>query len=111
MIFGMTNLCKNDSPDLIRRALEIIGDKYSALIIRMMHEKPQRFKDLEQTIVGISPRTLSQRLSMLESNGIIDKNPCPESPGRCQYELTQSGKDLDQVIHSMAEWSKHNLPV
>ena len=105
----MTNSCKNDSPELIRKALEIIGDKYSALIIRMMHEKPQRFKDLEQAIKGISPRTLSQRLSMLEMHGIIDKAQCPESPGRCHYQLTQSGKDLDQVIHSMAEWSRHNL--
>ena len=106
MIFAMTDLCKNDNPDQIKCALAIIGDRYSALLIRLMHDGPARFKDFEEGIEGISPRTLSQRLSMLEENGIIEKNTCPDSPGRNQYELTEAGNDLDKVLHSMAEWSK-----
>ncbi len=106
----MTNLCKNDGSDSIKTALKILGDKYSALMIKFMHEKPQRFKDFEQNIPGISPRTLSQRLAMLETSGIISKHVCPDSPGRNQYELTQAGQDLDQVIHCMANWGeKHSI--
>lgn len=102
----MNTLCKNDKPELLAQVLQIIGDKYSALLIRSMHDEPQRFKDFEEKIEGISPRTLSQRLSTLEAQGVICKEVCPESPGRSQYELTQAGKDLDEVLHAMANWSK-----
>ncbi len=105
----MTDLCTKDKPEELRQALAIIGDKYSALLIRLMHEEPQRFKDFEQAIPDISPRTLSQRLVMLEEKGILEKKTCPTSPGRNHYELTQAGKDLDAVLHSMAEWSKKHL--
>lgn len=106
----MTDLCKNDAPDSIKAALEIIGDKYTALLIRYLHESPKRFKDFEDKIEGISPRTLSHRLSMLEEHGIIEKNTCPESPGRCQYELTTSGKGLDEVVHALAKWGRGHSP-
>jgi len=102
----MTDSCKNDSLDSIRCALGIIGDRYTALLIKSMHDGPMRFKDFEKTIDGISPRTLSQRLTMLEEQKIIEKGTCPESPGRLHYKLTQSGLDLDGVIHSLAEWGK-----
>ena len=105
----MKDMCTGDSPEQLKRTLAIIGDRYSALLIRLMHDKPQRFKDFEQAIPEISPRTLSHRLSMLEENGIAEKNTCPDSPGRCQYELSQAGQDLDDVLHSMAEWSKKHL--
>ncbi len=102
-------MCKQDSPEELKQTLEIIGDKYSALLIRLMHDSPQRFKDFETAIPQISPRTLSHRLAMLEDKGIIEKNTCPDSPGRCHYELSDAGKDLDAVLHSMAEWSKKHL--
>ena len=102
----MTDLCKNDNPDQIKCALAIVGDRYSAIMIRLMVDGPQRFKDFEEGVEGISPRTLSQRLTMLEDNGIIEKNTCPDSPGRCHYELTEAGRDLDTVLHSMAEWGR-----
>ena len=107
----MTDLCKNDNPEQIKCALAILGDRYTALLIRSMHDGPKRFKDFEQEIDGISPRTLSQRLTMLEENGIAEKNQCPDSPGRSHYELTESGRDLDAVLHSMAEWSRKHVKV
>ncbi len=51
----MNDMCKNDNPALLKQVLEIIGDKYSALIIRMMHDDPQRFRDFEEKIDGIAP--------------------------------------------------------
>src|SRR6056297_2599720 len=100
----MNSLCTNDKPECIKQTLDIIGDKYSALMIRQLNEGPKRFKDFESNIEGISPRTLSMRLSMLEEKGIISKDTCPDSPGRCQYELTNAGKELDSVVHAMAQW-------
>jgi DNA-binding HxlR family transcriptional regulator len=107
----MTEMCTNDSPELIKQTLGILGDKYTALLIRLMHDSPCRFKDFEEKIPGLSPRTLSQRLDMLVQNGIAEKTTCPSSPGRYQYELTQAGVDLDDVLHSMAIWSKKHLKV
>ncbi len=106
----MNDMCKNDNPELLKQVLCILGDKYSALLIRLMHDEPQRFKDFENKIEGISPRTLSQRLAMLEEHGVIEKNICPDSPGRFHYELSEAGKDLDEVLHSMAAWSRKHSP-
>lgn len=105
----MNDLCINDSPEQLKCALAIIGDRYSALLIRLMHDEPRRFKDFEAAIPGISPRTLSHRLAMLEENHIIEKTTCPDSPGRNHYELTDAGKDLDSVLHAMAEWSQKHV--
>lgn len=100
----MNSLCIKDNPECIKETLAIIGDKYSALLIRVLNEGPKRFKDFEASVPGISPRTLSMRLAMLEEKGIVSKDMCPDSPGRCQYDLTDSGKELDSVVHAMAEW-------
>lgn len=105
----MSSLCESDKPELVQQTLEIIGDRYSALLIRLMHDQPRRFKDFEKLVPGISPRTLSQRLAMLEETGIVDKTTCPSSPGRSHYELTQAGKDLDEVLHAMASWARNHL--
>ena len=105
----MSDMCTSDNPEQLKCALAILGDRYTALLIRLMHDSPQRFKDFEKAIPEISPRTLSQRLTMLEDNGIIEKNTCPDSPGRRQYELTEAGHDLDAVLHTMAEWGRKHL--
>lgn len=102
----MTTLCNNDEPQAVQSALAILGDKWSALILRMLHEGPKRFKDFEQNLDGMSPRTLSQRLDKLVCGGIIQKHTCPASPGYFEYSLTQKGADLDPIIHAMALWGK-----
>lgn len=100
----MTKNCGKDCPEAIRFTLSVIGDKYSALILRMLHEGEKRFKDFEHEIPDMSPRTLSQRLDRLQELSVIDKVTCKESPGRYSYVLTQNGRELNDVIHSMAVW-------
>ena len=100
----MNSKCPQDAPEFVKRTLCIIGDKYSALILRKLHEKPQHFSDFEKHISGISPRTLSQRLEMLTNEGIIEKAEVKSA--RPPYQLTQAGIDLDSVIHAMATWGK-----
>lgn len=101
----MVPLCNQDQPESIEKALIILGDKWSALILRLLHESPRRFKEFEH-LLEISPRTLSQRLEHLQAEGVINKTTCPSSPGYSQYEITQKGLELDPAIHAMALWGK-----
>lgn len=101
----MTPLCDQDQPENIESALLILGDKWSALILRLLHASPRRFKDFEH-LLDISPRTLSQRLEHLQAAGVVERQTCPESPGYFQYHLTKKGLALDPIIHEMALWGK-----
>lgn len=89
----------------IAKALGILGDKWSPLLIRELTLCPQNFSDLEKLLVGISPRTLSQRLSMLVEQDIVDKRMYCEHPPRYSYQLTPKGQDLQTILQDMARWS------
>lgn len=84
--------------------MEVLGNKWTALILRDLSKGPQRFSELERSIKGMSPRTLSQRLDDLESHQIITKQCFAEVPPRVEYTLTQKGKDLVPVLKQMAMW-------
>lgn len=88
----------------IASAMDIIGNKWTALILRDLAAGPQRFGELEKSVGTINPRTLSQRLDDLEQHGIITKQACNESPTRPEYCLTQKGRDLIPVLEQMAAW-------
>jgi DNA-binding HxlR family transcriptional regulator len=77
---------------------EIIGSKWTAIIVHDLSEGPRRFSELERSCPGISPRTLSERLRLLEHDGIIDKHA---SARRAEYELTQKGTALLPIIEEM----------
>lgn len=88
----------------IAGAMEIIGNKWTALILRDMTTGPKRFTEFERSIEGINPRTLSQRLDDLEEHGIITKQSFAEMPPRCEYSLTEKGNDLVPILQQMAVW-------
>ena len=88
----------------VNSALQVIGDKWSGLIITRLLDGAQRFSELEQYL-GIGPRTLSQRLDSLEERKIISKQVFAEAPPRVEYTLTDKGRDLLPILQSMAEWS------
>lgn len=91
-------------PGCITSALKIIGDKWTALIIRDLASAPSTFGELETNLVGISPRTLSQRLDFLMEEQIITKTLYCQHPPRYNYSLTEKGAELENVLFSMAEW-------
>lgn len=88
----------------IASAMEIVGNKWTALILRDLAAGPKRFGALEKSVGNINPRTLSQRLDDLEQHGIISKDACSESPSRPEYCLTAKGQDLIPVLQQMAAW-------
>jgi len=88
----------------IAGAMEIIGNKWTALILRDLFSGPKRFCELEKSVGGINPRTLSQRLDDLEAHGIITKQSFAEVPPRTEYTLTKKGHDLLPILQQMATW-------
>ena len=83
---------------------EIIGAKWTALLVHDLSEGPRRFSQLEHSCAGISPRTLSERLRVLEDEGIVERRRYPESPPRVEYELTDKGNALLPIIDAMREF-------
>ena len=88
----------------IASAMQIIGNKWTALLLKELATGPKRFCALEDGVGGINPRTLSQRLDDLEKHGIINKQSFAEVPPRTEYSLTAKGKDLIPVLRQMAAW-------
>lgn len=88
----------------VAASAEIIGAKWTALLVHDLSEGPRRFSELERSCVGISPRTLSERLRVLEDEGIVERRSYPESPPRVEYELTDKGRALLPIIDAMREF-------
>lgn len=97
-------ITEQSQPACIQTTLRIMGDKWTALILRDLTDGTNTFSCLEVSLVGISPRTLSQRLDMLETEGIIEKRQYCERPPRSKYLLTSKGCELQDVLTKMAEW-------
>jgi len=93
----------------VARTAEIIGGKWTLLIIRDLVSGVKRFNQLERSLHGISPKTLSERLRSLEEEGIIVRQTFAEVPPRVEYSLTEKGYDLVGVIESMRGFGKRWL--
>ena len=83
---------------------DLLGSKWTALLVHDLSEGARRFTELEHACPGISPRTLSERLHMLEQEEIVARQSYPESPPRVEYALTQKGKDLLPIIEAMSKF-------
>src|SRR3954470_6671105 len=83
---------------------ELIATKWTPLIVHDLSEGPRRFMALEHACPGISPRTLSERLDMLEAQGVLVRHSYPESPPRVEYELTDKGRALLPIIREMRKF-------
>ena len=83
------------------RTAEIVCGKWTLLVIRDLAEGRSRFCELERSLHGISPRTLSLRLRALEEEGILERQTYPEVPPRVEYALTEKGRALVPLIESM----------
>lgn len=85
----------------VARCAEIIGSKWTALLVHDLSEGPRRFTDLRRSCPGISPRTLSERLKELEADEIVTRQSYAETPPRVEYELTDKGRGLLPIIQEM----------
>jgi DNA-binding HxlR family transcriptional regulator len=83
------------------RTAEIVCGKWTLLVIRDLAEGRSRFCELERSLQGISPRTLSLRLRALEEEGVVERQTFPEVPPRVEYALTDKGRALVPLIEDM----------
>ncbi len=105
MLYQMNEqITQQDQPTCIQTTLRIMGDRWTALILRDLSDGTNTFSCLEVSLKGISPRTLSQRLDMLLCEGVIEKQQYCKHPPRSKYVLTEKGSELQSVLTKMAEW-------
>jgi DNA-binding HxlR family transcriptional regulator len=88
------------------RTAEVVCGKWTLLIVRDLAEGSARFCELERSLEGISPRTLSLRLRALEEEGIVARHTYPEVPPRVEYALTEKGEALVPLIEDMRRYGK-----
>lgn len=92
--------------------LNVIGERWTLLVIRdLLRRGPRRFQDLETSLSGVSPNTLSARLKRLEQAGVIERRFYAEHPPRAEYILTDKGRALGPIVLAMKKWGEtYELP-
>jgi DNA-binding HxlR family transcriptional regulator len=101
-------MASNDRCPVCRTA-DVICGKWTLLLIRDLAEGRTRFCELERSLAGISPRTLSLRLRALEEEGIVERHTYPQVPPRVDYSLTDKGRALVPIIEDMRRYGKRWL--
>ena len=88
------------------RTADIVCGKWTLLLVRELAEGCSRFCELERSLAGISPRTLSLRLRALEEEGIVARATFPAVPPRVEYSLTEKGNALLPIIDDMRSYGE-----
>jgi DNA-binding HxlR family transcriptional regulator len=91
------------------RTADVVCGKWTLLLVRDLAEGCSRFCELERSLAGISPRTLSLRLRALEDEGIVARHTFPEVPPRVEYALTEKGRALLPIIEDMRAYGEQWL--
>lgn len=97
-------------PCPLASSLDIIGDKWSLLVIRDLFFGKKTFGEFQKSPEHIPSNILAERLKRLEASGIIDKTAYQQRPVRYAYILTEKGKDLGTVMKAMVDWGNKHIP-
>jgi DNA-binding HxlR family transcriptional regulator len=104
------NELRNEHEDGIcqhfQRAADLLGKRWSTLIVSAMLAGVTRFSDIRDAVAPISDTLLSERLKQLEVDGIVHREVTPSTPVLIQYHLTEEGRDLKRVIDELRRWSE-----
>ena len=88
----------------VARTAQLMGNKWTPLIVRDLATGQRRFSELERSLIGISPKTLSERLKRLEEANVVERQCFAEVPPRVEYSLTEKGHALLPVIEQMRSY-------
>jgi len=95
----------------VARSLDIIGDKWSILIIRnLVLDGPHRYQDFANALPSVSPTTLSARLKSLQAHGLIQREVLETHPPKTIYTLTKLGEEMKPVVRALRQFGGH-LPL
>jgi DNA-binding HxlR family transcriptional regulator len=87
-------------------AFELLGKRWTGLIIRTLLSGKKRFSDITDAIPNMSARMLTERFKELEKEGIVSRSVYPEIPVRIEYELTEKGRELEAVMDEIQKWAE-----
>jgi DNA-binding HxlR family transcriptional regulator len=103
----VTHSKKATEPCPVARTLDIVGDRWTILILRELLTNPsRRFQELETSLRGIGPNTLSARLKNLEEHAIVARRLYEEHPPRAEYVLTPKGRELGPALQALLVWGR-----
>lgn len=100
---------KYDLPCNIAQTLNIIGDRWTLLVLHEILAGRTTFNEIKKELNGISSNILSDRLKHLEQAGLVISSLYSEHPPRYEYRLTESGNELEGVFNAMIMWGRNNL--
>lgn len=95
------NLCPK-----FESAFQLLGKRWNGLILRVLTNGPQRFKDISAVIPSMSDKMLVDRLKQLEEAGLVERSVYPETPVRIEYSLTEKGQELEPVMNELQAWAE-----
>ena len=93
----------------VAKTLEVIGDRWTLLVVRDLLRATQRFQDLLGSLPGIAPNILSARLKLMEEHGLIRRTLYSDHPPRAEYALTDRGRELGMVVGALAAWGGRHV--
>src|SRR6267378_3263832 len=93
----------------VERSLDLVGDRWTLLLVRDMLPGPRRFQDFQQSLPGIPPNILSHRLKLMEEHALVTRRFYSDHPPRAEYELTDKGKELGVVVGALAAWGARHV--
>ena len=93
----------------VAKSLEVVGDRWTLLVVRDLLSGPRRFQDFLGTLPGIAPNILSARLKLLEEHGLIVREVYSDRPPRAQYVLSEKGRELGMVVGALAAWGGRHV--
>ncbi len=95
----------------VARALDLVGDRWVILIIReLLTFGPSRYSDLKRGLPGIASNLLAERLRVMEADGLIERYDAPAPVGTNLYQLTQRGREVQDIVHALARWGLALMP-
>ena len=96
-------------PCLIARTLDVLGDRWTLLILRDLMSGLQRYSDILENCAGMSPNVLSDRLKRLEAEGLVTRTYHRELPPRVEYALTPKGHSVRPILLSLIAWGQEHI--
>jgi len=93
----------------VAKSLELVGDRWTLLIVRDLLAGTRRFQDLLASLPGIAPNILSDRLKLMEAGGLVGRRLYSDHPPRAEYTLTDKGKELGVVVGALASWGTRHV--
>ncbi len=93
----------------VAKTLELVGDRWTLLVVRDLLAGTQRFQDLLASLKGIAPNILADRLRLMEEHGLVSRRLYSAHPPRAEYELTAKGKELGVIVGALAAWGSRHV--